>query len=88
MFAKVSVKGDDITPLYAFLTSKETNPDFAGEIRWNFDKFLVSREGKVVARFSPRDKPDSKQVLAAIKAELAKPVPAGLAKKQSADDAE
>lgn len=75
MFAKVSVKGDDITPLYAFLTSEETNPGFEGDIGWNFEKFLISREGKVVARFSPRTKPDDKKVMKALLAELEKPDP-------------
>ncbi len=75
MFSKISVKGDDQHPLYAFLTSKETNPEFAGDIRWNFDKFLVSRQGVVIARFSPRTKPDSKEVVEAIKAAMKQPVP-------------
>ena len=46
MFAKISVKGDDIHPLYAYLTGAETNPDFAGDIKWNFNKFLVNRTGR------------------------------------------
>ena len=66
MFAKISVKGDDIDPLYKFLTSKETDPDFAGDITWNFNKFLVDRHGKVVARFSSKQTPDSPEVTAAI----------------------
>jgi len=66
MFAKISVKGDDQDPLYKFLTDKETNPDFAGDIKWNFSKFLVDRKGKVVARFEPKVKPDSEEVNAAI----------------------
>jgi glutathione peroxidase len=77
MFAKLSVKGDDQSPLYAFLTSEETNPRFAGEITWNFEKFLVGRDGRVVARFAPRTRPDAEEVVAAIRAELAKPAPAG-----------
>lgn len=76
MFSKVSVKGEDICPLYAFLTGEQTNPQFPGPIRWNFEKFLISREGQVVARFSPRTRPDAEEVIAAIQAELAKPVPA------------
>lgn len=75
MFAKISVKGDDQAPLYAFLTGEKTNPGFSGDIKWNFEKFLIGRDGKVVARFSPRTKPSDKQVLEAIEAELAKPVP-------------
>ena len=71
MFAKISVKGDDIDPLYKYLTAKETNPDFAGDITWNFNKFLVDRKGKVVARFTSKDKPDGEVVTAAIEKYLA-----------------
>ena len=66
MFAKISVKGDDQDPLYKFLTSKETNPDFAGDITWNFNKFLVDRKGNIVARFSSKDAPQSDKVTQAI----------------------
>lgn len=72
MFSKVVVKGEEICPLYKFLTSKETNPKHAGDISWNFEKFLINREGQVVARFSPKVKPDSEEVINAIEAELAK----------------
>jgi glutathione peroxidase len=71
MFAKISVKGDDIDPLYKFLTSKETNPNFAGAITWNFNKFLVDRRGKVVARFTSKQAPDGPEVTAAIEKYLA-----------------
>lgn len=71
MFAKISVKGEDQDPLYKFLTSKETNPDFGGDITWNFNKFLVDRSGKVVARFTSKDKPDSETVTAAVEKYLA-----------------
>ena len=57
MFSKISVKGKDIHPLYAFLTDKETNPDFAGKITWNFNKFLIDRAGNVVNRFDSKDLP-------------------------------
>jgi glutathione peroxidase len=66
MFAKISVKGDDQDPLYTYLTSKETNPDFGGDITWNFNKFLIDRKGKIVARFTSKDKPDSEAVTQAI----------------------
>lgn len=72
MFAKISVKGDDQHPLYNFLTNPATNPQFAGEIAWNFNKFLVDRDGKVVARFGSREKPDSEAVIAAIENALSK----------------
>lgn len=66
MFAKISVKGDDQDALYKFLTSKETNPNFAGDISWNFNKFLVNKKGEVVARFSSKDTPESEAVTSAI----------------------
>ena len=75
MFSKVAVKGEDISPLYAYLTSKESNPEFGGPIQWNFDKFLVSRNGKVIARFKHKTKPDAKEVVDAIQAALKQPVP-------------
>jgi len=88
MFAKVSVAGDDQAPLYGFLTSEETNPKFAGKIRWNFDKFLVSRDGQVIARFSPKTKPSAEDVLKAIQDALEKPVPEAAKAKPSEKDAE
>jgi glutathione peroxidase len=71
MFAKISVKGADQDPLYAYLTSKETDPEFAGDITWNFNKFLIDRKGKIVARFSSKDKPESEAVTQAIEKYLA-----------------
>jgi glutathione peroxidase len=67
MFAKIDVKGDNMDPLYKYLT---TETDFKGDIGWNFAKFLVNRQGKVVARFSPRTKIDEPEVAAAIQAAL------------------
>jgi glutathione peroxidase len=72
MFAKVKVKGAGIDPLFAFLTGKDTNPDFAGDIQWNFNKFLVSKDGRVVARFEPQVEPTSAEVKQAIERELAR----------------
>src|SRR6195256_4433750 len=71
MMAKVSVKGDDITPLYQFLTDKSSNPQSGGEIKWNFTKFLIGPDGRVVARFEPDITPDSPQVTSAIEEALA-----------------
>ncbi len=71
MFSKISVKGKDIAPLYQYLTSKETNPQFAGEISWNFNKFLVDRSGKIIARFGSRTKPESEELIQAIEKALA-----------------
>ena len=65
LYSKVSVKGDDTTPLYQYLTRK-ANPAVAGEIQWNFTKFLADRSGNVVQRFEPDVTPDSPQVIAAI----------------------
>ena len=66
MFAKISVKGADKHPFYGFLTSKETNPEFSGDIGWNFAKFLVGKDGKIVARFASGDEPESDTVTGAI----------------------
>jgi len=72
MFSKVSVKDEDQCPLYKFLTSSETDPNFAGEVKWNFEKFLISRDGQIVNRFRSKVTPDSDEMVKAIEAELAK----------------
>ena len=66
MFAKVKVKGPGIDPLFHYLTSKETNLPFAGDIKWNFNKFLIGRDGRVLARFEPQVEPTSPEVKQAI----------------------
>ena len=71
LFSKIVVKGNGIHPLYEQLTSKEKNPKFGGDIQWNFTKFLVGRDGQVIARFEPRVKPDSDEVVKAIESALA-----------------
>jgi glutathione peroxidase len=65
LYSKVSVKGDDETPLYQYLT-KQTAPPISGEIKWNFTKFLVDKNGKVVQRFEPAVTPDSPEVVSAV----------------------
>ncbi len=70
MMAKVSVLGDDKTPLYQFLTNKSTDPKFGGDIKWNFTKFLFDRNGNLVARFEPPVKPDSEEVQTTIESAL------------------
>jgi glutathione peroxidase len=70
MFSKVKVKGDGIDPLFDYLTSAATNPKFAGEIKWNFNKFLVGKSGEVLARFEPKVEPTSPEVKAAIEKAL------------------
>ena len=72
MMSKVSVLGDDETPLYRFLTDKSANPQVGGDIKWNFTKFLFDRGGKPVARFEPAVKPDSPEVQAAIESAIGK----------------
>jgi glutathione peroxidase len=72
MFEKIDVKGKDQTPLYAYLTNQETKPTGKGNISWNFEKFLIGRDGKVAARFSPGTSPSDTIVVKAIEAELAK----------------
>ena len=70
LMSKVSVKGDDIHPLYAWLTGEQTNGEFAGEIEWNFAKFLVDRHGNVMARFDARTTPDDEKVVQAVEKAL------------------
>jgi glutathione peroxidase len=70
MFAKISVSGEDIHPLYRFLTETETNPEFAGKIRWNFDKFLVDKKGTIINRFHPKTKPQDPELIKAIETAL------------------
>lgn len=72
MFSKVVVQGEGQCPLYKFLTSKETNPQSPGPIRWNFEKFVVSRDGKILARFATDVSPDSPEVVKVIEDALAK----------------
>lgn len=67
LMAKISVKGDQIHPLYAWLT--RSSP-FPGDVEWNFGKFLIGRDGTVVARFAPKTAPDAPEVSAAIEAAL------------------
>jgi glutathione peroxidase len=72
MFAKISVKGDDIAPLYKHLIAVDTKPQPKGNITWNFEKFLIGKDGGVVARFAPKTGPEDKTVVAAIEGALAK----------------
>jgi glutathione peroxidase len=71
MFSKISVKGEDQHPLYRYLTSAEAKPATAGEVRWNFTKFLVDRTGRVIARFEPRVDPLSEELRTAVEKALA-----------------
>src|SRR5580698_2368474 len=71
MFSKISVAGADKAPLYRFLTDKTANPKTGGEIPWNFTKYLVDRNGKVLARFDAPVEPESKELTSAIEKALA-----------------
>ena len=77
MMSKISVLGDDKAPLYKFLTEKPTAGDFAGDIGWNFNKFIVDRNGNIIARYNSKATPDDPQVTSEIeKALAAKPAQA------------
>src|ERR1700692_850667 len=71
MFSKISVAGKEKAPLYQFLTDKTVNPKTGGEIPWNFTKYLVDRNGKVLARFDAPVEPGSKDLTSAIEEALA-----------------
>lgn len=73
LFSKIEVNGPGADPFYKDLTSKETDPNFSGKITWNFEKFLIGRDGKVVGRFKPGTSPDAAEIVKAIETELAKP---------------
>lgn len=72
MFAKVQVKGSEACPLYKHLTQLETKPKGSGDISWNFEKFLLDREGNVIGRFPSSTKPDDPALIKIIEAELAR----------------
>jgi glutathione peroxidase len=68
---KIDVNGDDRNPLYAELTKTADAEGVDGDIRWNFEKFLVNPAGEVVARFAPQVGPDAPEVISAIESALA-----------------
>lgn len=86
MFSKVSVKGEDICPLFKYLTAKDAGHDHGGEIKWNFNKFLIGRDGKVIGRFEPRVDPMSDEVTSAVSTALKAPKPAAGIDAKSAKD--
>ena len=71
IMAKISVKGADKHPLYKLLTEAPTAGDFGGDIEWNFTKFLIDRNGNVIARFPSNVKPDDKRVTLILEKALA-----------------
>ncbi|MBI4976354.1 MAG: glutathione peroxidase [Spirochaetes bacterium] len=70
MMSKISVKGADIHPLYAFLTSKADNPKFSGDIGWNFTKFLIAKDGTIAARFESKITPESAELIGKVEEQL------------------
>jgi len=70
LLAKVDVNGDGRHPLYAHLTETADAAGEAGDVQWNFEKFLIAPNGEVVNRFRPRIEPDAPEVIAAIEAVL------------------
>jgi glutathione peroxidase len=70
MFAKVVVKGKGKCELYEYLTSADSNPEFGGDLKWNFTKFLLGKDGQVIARFEPRVRPSDPKVVSAIEQAL------------------
>lgn len=77
MFAKISVRGKDIAPLYQYLTAQPAKPEGAGNISWNFNKFLLDRTGKVAYRFGSRATPDDPALIKAVEELLGAAAPAG-----------
>jgi len=73
MFSKISVKGDDMHPLYQELTSMPE--PIGGEVRWNFQKYLVDREGNVVAKLHPKMVPEDPELVAKVEELLEQPAP-------------
>jgi glutathione peroxidase len=72
LFAKIDVNGATKAPLYAWMESEATKPEGPGDVKWNFGKFLVAKDGTLLARFSPPTTPDDAALVAAIDAALAK----------------
>jgi glutathione peroxidase len=68
MFSKIVVRGQGKAPLYRYLTS---HPKFSGEVDWNFEKFLIGRNGEVIGRFKSAVEPMSQQMVRAIESALA-----------------
>ena len=64
MMAKISVKGDDMAPIYKWLTSKKENGVMDSEVQWNFQKYLIDEDGKLVDVVYSKEKPDSEKIIA------------------------
>jgi len=72
MFEKIDVKGKGQAPLYEYLTAQDAQPAGKGGISWNFEKFLIGRDGKIAGRFEPKMVPEDPAIVTAVEAELAK----------------
>ena len=72
MFSKVNVNGKDAAPFYKHLRKQAAKPKGPGKVTWNFEKFVIDRQGKVIGRFGPRTKPNDPAVLKLIEGALAK----------------
>ena len=70
MFEKIDVNGEDQNPIYAELNQTADAEGYSGDIRWNFEKFLVSPSGQIVGRFRPQVEPEDPELVAAIEAQL------------------
>lgn len=70
MFSKIDVNGDTQCDLYKYLTSLDTEPAKKGKISWNFEKFLIGRDGEVIGRYSPRTKPNDDDFVEVVKEAL------------------
>lgn len=83
MFSKIVVKGEGQAPLYKFLTDKKTDPDFGGDIEWNFAKFLINRKGEIVARIKAGDDPAKDENVSKIEKLLEEEKPDSAAQKSA-----
>ena len=72
LMAKIEVNGPGASELYKHLKALDAKPKGPGEVTWNFEKFVIGRNGEVVARFKPQTKPDAAEVISVIESELAK----------------
>src|SRR5690606_11663275 len=70
LYEKIEVNGDGRHPLYAELTQTADAEGHSGDIRWNFEKFLIGADGEVVARFAPQVEPEADEIVSAIEANL------------------
>jgi glutathione peroxidase len=70
LFSKISIVGEKGAPLYQFLMSKDTNPKHAGKVKWNFEKFLIARDGTIIARFEAETEPDAADLVDLLRKEL------------------